>query len=109
MSKKDFDAYFKSVSSDYHNMLLELQDMSKEFEQGVVSPELYEKMKTIIEPLKRNYEVLNYVDYLLNKPVKRKKHIQYNRQCKKKLTECVTGSAISEENAAVINKLRTLF
>ena len=30
MSKRDFDIYFQKVANNYHEMVLELNDMSKE-------------------------------------------------------------------------------
>lgn len=109
MAKKDFDLYFQKVANNYHEMILELQDMSKEFEEGLVSPEVYDQMKAIIEPIKRNYQVLNYIDYLLNKPVRKQKHEKYNRQCSKKLKECVTDKEIVAENTAALDELKNIF
>lgn len=109
MAKKDFDLYFQEVANNYHEMILELQDMSKEFEEGLVSPEVYDQMKAIIEPIKRNYQILNYIDYLLNKPVKKQKREEYNRQCSKQLKECVTDKEIVAENTAALDELKNIF
>ena len=108
MSKKDFDIYFQKVANNYHEMVLELNDMSKEFEEGVVSPEVYEQMKRTIEPIKRNYETLNYVDYLLNKPVRKQKQATYERQSKKQLKECRVEKEVLEENKKSLEELKTL-
>lgn len=109
MSKKDFDIYFQKVANNYHEMVLELNDMSKEFEEGVVSPEVYEQMKRTIEPIKRNYETLNYVDYLLNKPVRKQKQVTYERQAKKQLKECRVEKEVLDENKKSLEELKTLF
>lgn len=108
MSKRDFDIYFQKVANNYHEMVLELNDMSKEFEEGVVSPEVYEQMKRTIEPLKRNYETLNYVDYLLNKPVRKQKQATYERQSKKQLKECRAEKEVLDENKKSLEELKTL-
>ena len=108
MSRRDFDVYFQKVANNYHEMILELNDMSKEFEEGVVSPEVYEQMKKTIEPIKRNYETLNYVDYLLNKPVRKQKQATYERQSKKKLKECRVEKEVLEENKKSLEELKTL-
>ena len=108
MSKKDFDIYFQRVANNYHEMMLELNDMSKEFEEGVVSPEVYEQMKRTIEPIKRNYETLNYVDYLLNKPVRKQKQATYERQSKKQLKECRVEKEVLDENKKSLEELKTL-
>ena len=109
MSKKDFDNYFNKVASDYHNMIIELQDMTKEYEEGVVSPEVYEQMKQIIAPLKRNYEVLNYVEFLLNKPVKKSKQKRYNNQTKAQQKNCIDEKTITAENKVSLSGLKNLF
>lgn len=108
MSKRDFDIYFQKVANNYHEMMLELNDMSKEFEEGVVSPEVYEQMKRTIEPIKRNYETLNYVDYLLNKPVRKQKQATYERQSKKQLKECRVEKEVLDENRKSLEELKTL-
>ena len=108
MSKRDFDIYFQKVANNYHEMVLELNDMSKEYEEGVVSPEVYEQMKRTIEPLKRNYETLNYVDYLLNKPVRKQKQATYERQSKKQLKECRVEKEVLDENKKSLEELKTL-
>ena len=99
---------FQKVANNYHEMVLELNDMSKEFEEGVVSPEVYEQMKRTIEPLKRNYETLNYVDYLLNKPVRKQKQATYERQSKKQLKECRVEKEVLDENKKSLEELKTL-
>lgn len=109
MSKKDFDRYFAQVASNYHEMVLELQDMEKEFREGVVSPEVYEQMVAIIEPIKRNYQTLNYIDYLLNMPVKRAKKPAYKNQHTKQLKECITNEQVAAENKQALDELKNIF
>ena len=109
MAKKHFDAYFQKVANDYHELLLELNDMNKEFEEGLVSAEVYEQMKSIIEPIKRNYETLNYIDYLLNLPVRKSKHSTYKNQHRKQLNQCITDKEVLSENDSAKKELRNLF
>ena len=109
MSKKDFDRYFAQVANNYHEMVLELQDMEKEFREGVVSPEVYEQMVAIIEPIKRNYQTLNYIDYLLNMPVKRAKKPAYKNQHTKQLKECITNEQVAAENKQALDELKNIF
>ena len=65
-------------------------------------------MKRTIEPLKRNYETLNYVDYLLNKPVRKQKQATYERQSKKQLKECRVEKEVLDENKKSLEELKTL-
>lgn len=109
MAKKDFDLYFQKVANNYHEMILELKDMEKEFTEGVVSPEVYEQMQRIIEPIKRNYQMLNYVDYLLNMPVKKNKKVKYANQHKKQVENSITDNQVIEENNKSIEELKGVF
>lgn len=109
MAKKDFDLYFQKVANNYHEMILELKDMEKEFTEGVVSPEVYEQMQRIIEPIKRNYQMLNYVDYLLNMPVKKNKKVKYANQHKKQVEDSITDNQVMDENNKSIEELKGVF
>lgn len=109
MAKKDFDLYFQKVANNYHEMILELKDMEKEFTEGVVSPEVYEQMQRIIEPIKRNYQMLNYVDYLLNMPVKKNKKVKYANQHKKQVEDSITDNQVIDENNKAIEELKGVF
>lgn len=109
MSKKDFDRYFVQVANNYHEMMLELQDMEKEFREGVVSPKVYEQMVATIEPIKRNYQTLNYIDYLLNMPVKKAKKPAYKNQHTKQLKECITTEQVTAENKQALDELKNIF
>ena len=109
MAKKDFDLYFQKVANNYHEMILELKGMEKEFTEGVVSPEVYEQMQRIIEPIKRNYQTLNYVDYLLNMPVKKNKKVKYANQHKKQVENSITDNQVIDENNKAIEELKGVF
>lgn len=109
MSKKDFDRYFAQVANNYHEMVLELQDMEKEFREGAVSPEVYEQMVAMIEPIKRNYQTLNYIDYLLNMPVKKTKKPAYKNQHTKQLKKCITNEQVVAENKQALDELKNIF
>ena len=109
MAKKDFDLYFQKVANNYHEMILELKDMEKEFTEGVVSPEVYEQMQRIIEPIKRNYQMLNYVDYLLNMPVKKNKKVKYANQHKKQVEDSITDNQVIDEDNKAIEELKGVF
>ena len=109
MSKKDFDRYFAQVAENYHDMVTELHDMEKEFREGVVSPEVYQQMVATIEPIKRNYQTLNYIDYLLNMPVKKTKKPAYKNQHTNQIKDCITSEQVVAENKQALSELKNLF
>lgn len=109
MAKKHFDAYYEKVCEQYHVMLEELKDMQKEFEEGFVSPEMYEQMKQVIEPIKRNYQILSYVYFELNKPNRKSKQARYQQQNRKLLKDIITDKQVFEENDEALDKLKKLF
>lgn len=108
MSKRDFDRYFASVIKDRSNFLEELKDMQKCYEDCLVDPKVYDQMKSVFNEIDRNYKVLNYVDFLLNKPVKKTKHAKYNKQYKKKLEDCIGETQIKEEHTKAFTDLEKL-
>ena len=104
MSKKDFDLYYEEVCKQYKDFLEELKDFEELAKQQVVSPETIENAKAVIEPLKVNWETLNYVMYLLNKPVKKSKQDRYEKSCKPK--QCKTDKEVYAENQKCIDSMK---
>ena len=109
MAKKHFHAYYEKVCEQYRVMLEELKDMQKEFEEGLVAPEMYEQMKQVIEPIKRNYQILSYVYFELNKPNRKRKQPRYQQQNRKLLKDTITDKQVFEENDEALKKLKKLF
>ena len=109
MAKKHFHAYYEKVCEQYRVMLEELKDMQKEFEEGLVAPEMYEQMKQVIEPIKRNYQILSYVYFELNKPNRKRKQPRYQQQNRKLLKDTITDKQVFQENDEALKKLKKLF
>lgn len=106
MSKKDFDREYIQIESQYLEMLENLKDMEKELADGLVNPDLLEQMKEIIKPLRTNYEMWNYIKFLLNKPTKKKKEEKYKNQNKKLMVKMKTLEETKEENNKVLDELK---
>lgn len=106
MSKKDFDKEFIQIENQYLEMLENLKDMEKELADGLVNPDLLEQMKEIIKPLRTNYEMWNYIKFLLNKPTKKKKEEKYKNQNKKLMVKMKTLEETKEENNKVLDELK---
>ena len=107
MSKKDFDRYYKEVKDQYYEMIGTLDELSELASTGMVSPEMVENTKNLIEPIKKNYMTLSYVSFLLNTPKRTRKIDTFVRQNKKLLAESGdrTREDILNENGEAIEKL----
>lgn len=106
MSKKDFDREYIQIENQYLEMLENLKDMEKELADGLVNPDLLAQMKEIIKPLRTNYEMWNYIKFLLNKPTKKKKEEKYKNQNKKLMVKMKTLEETKEENNKVLDELQ---
>ena len=108
MSRKDVMNYYNTVCDQYHEFIEELKDFQDLCNQGMVAPEIIESAKKTIEPLKNNWQTLNYIIFLLNKPVKKSKQKRYNNQNKKWLKDCKTDKEVYAQNQKAIENLKEL-
>lgn len=106
MSKKDFDREYNVIENQYLEMLENLKDMEKELADGLVSPDMLDQMKQVMEPLLVNYRMWSYVKFLLNKPIKKQKETKYKNQNKKLMSQMKTFDEMKEENNQVLNELK---
>lgn len=108
MSKKHVVNYYNTVCEQYHQFVEELRDFEDACQKGLVSPEVIENAKQTIQPLKSNWETLNYIMFLLNKPNKKKKEKRYTQERKNKMQNMRTEDEIVKENKECITKLNGL-
>ena len=106
MSRKHLVKYYDDVCKQYNDFIEEIKDFEECVEKGVVSPETIENIKSMLEPLKNNWQTLNYVMYLLNMPNKKDKIDKYNRQNNGKLKTCKTDTEVKEENKKCIKDMQ---
>ena len=109
MAVKDVKAYYEEVSTQYMEMTSELKDFTELAQNNMFPPERLEQIEKTIQPLKRNYEMLSYVIFLLNKPNRKQKAKKYEKcQSKviKNLEKCNTQEGVLQENKVVIDELR---
>ena len=109
MAVKDVRAYYEEVASQYTDMMNELKDFTELAHNNMFPPERLEQVEQTIQPLKRNYEMLSYVMFLLNKPNRKEKAKKYEKcQSKliKNLDKCNTREGVLQENAEAIKNLR---
>lgn len=107
MAKKHFDEYFNKIYLQYLQLQRVLEDMTKEVEQNIVSPERIEELKKTIQPVKTAYETLLYVKYLLNMPQRKSKVDRYNKQefskMKSKTGDNYGPNVIKNNNSVISN------
>lgn len=107
MAKKHFDEYYNSVCKQYFELKKCLEDMSKEVEEGMVSPERLENLKLTINPVITNYQNLSYIKYLLDKPKKKQKQRKYDKNnLLLKTSKNKNGQYVLEDNKSIIDNLK---
>lgn len=108
MSVKDVKNYYDEVSQQYQDMLPEIHDFEELAMNNMFEPERLDAIMQTIQPLMRNYEMISYVMFLLNKPNKKKKHKKYENMMRSKVNsipkEC-TKDGVKETNSGVIREL----
>ena len=108
MSVKHIKEYYDEVCAQYHDFVLELKDFEQLCNDGMVAPEIIEQAKKSIEPLKDNWQKLNYIMFLLNKPNKKSKQDKYNKQNKQLLSRSTTKESVIKQNSDAINALKDI-
>lgn len=106
MSKKDVEQYYYTLNAQYHEFAEELKDFEDLCSQKLVSPEVVESAKKQFLVVKDNWERLNYIMYLLNKPVKKSKESWYKKQNKNKLVTSITSEQVIQENNKALEDFR---
>lgn len=110
MSRKDFNDYLMQVSEQYTRLLKTLEDMSSEVDSKVISPSQLTQLKQTIAPVKANFDNLNYIRYLLDKPQRKSKHKRYNKVNKNflKNTQHVNKETVVNRNEEVIREISNI-
>ena len=112
MSVKHVIKYYNQICEDYHEMLEELREAEKEAQKNMIPPETLENLKSIVKPMKDNYERWSYMVFLLNQPNKKEKLKKYNIQFKDKKEQLEKNNSIDmihKENEECIEKIKESF
>ena len=110
MSVKAVKDYYNQIVAQYTEMANDIKDFEKEVAQGIVEPELIERLQRQIEPIKQNYMTLSYIMFLLNQPQKKEKQARYAKQ-NKQLLEISKGRQRADlvaENNKALQSLKNL-
>ena len=106
MSVKDVREYYLELEKQKADMEQNLKDFAELAEQNMFPPERLKQIKENFAPIIRNYELLSYVMYLLNRPNRKEKASKYDRQ-NKKVLQAIPKSATKTEVLAQNNHLLT--
>ena len=94
------------MCNQYHEFIEELRDFQDLCNEGMVEPEVIEQAKQAIEPLKDNWQKLNYIFYLLNKPNKKDKQSRYDKVSKNLTDNSISDTQVYEQNKDTISNLQ---
>ena len=109
MAKRDFDEYYNKVCKQFFSLSEAFDELAKEVAEGMVEPERQEQLSRTIEPIKTSYQMLSYVKYLLDKPSRKSKHLNYMRQNEKllKASKGKQSHNIIKTNQQILDTLKT--
>lgn len=112
MSRKHVIEYYKSVESQYFDLLNDAEDMQQAVKDKILSESQLEEFTKLIDKVKTNYTRLSYIMYLLDLPNKKSKENRNSKQYKKtkKLFNGLnaTSEDIIEENKDILNQFKEL-
>lgn len=108
MAIKHVLEYYDEVCKQRQEMINEIKDFEEEAAKGLIEPERLDKIKENIQPLMNNYQTISWIMFLLNKPVNKKKHKNYEKQKSKEISKLDTKyskEGIIDENKKVLETL----
>lgn len=112
MSMKDVINYQWSLQAQYVEMKDNLDELTKLVEENVVAPERLDQLKQLCETIKTNKDRVDYIVYLLHKPVKGSKQQWYSRRNEKLLKEMKRSHSTLEdvkaENKECLDKMKEI-
>lgn len=112
MSRKHVIEYYKSVESQYFDLLNDAEDMQQAVKDKILSESQLEEFTKLIDKVKTNYTRLSYIMYLLDLPNKKSKENRNSKQYKKTKQLFnglnATSEDIIEENKDTLNQFKEL-
>lgn len=105
MSVKDVKTYYNEINANYREMIDAIHELEEEASKGVVSPERLEQMRASVEPIKTNWQRINYIMYLLNLPNRPKKKKRYEQLNPSTFSDKATLEGVLKENNENIKKI----
>lgn len=111
MSVKHVKKYYEEIRSQYNEMLENLKDAEQELADQIVDLDYVERLKTIIKPIKDNYERWSYMMFLLNQPERKHKIPAYKQRMNKFIADMEKSNsieAVMEENNETIKNTKLI-
>ena len=111
MSVKHVKKYYEEIRSQYNEMLENLKDAEQELADQIVDLDYVERLKTIIKPIKDNYERWSYMMFLLNQPERKQKIPAYKQRMNKFIADMEKSNSIDaviEENNESIKNTKLI-
>lgn len=87
MSVKALENEYQKVFEQYQEMVNDIKDIEKDANEGLCDPELVDRLKEQIKPIKQNYEWWSYIMYILHQPQRKEKHKKYSQIKRKTLQD----------------------
>lgn len=103
MAKKDFDEYYFTHYQGYLEALDALSQIGVESQNKMISQEHIDNAKASLQPIIDAQRFLDYVKYLLDKPTRKEKSNQYNKQNKKILDSEYNITNIKKSEQKIID------
>lgn len=82
MSKKDFESMLGQMKSDINAWQNKLNKLHQKALTEMVDDNYKEAIEKSLKQELKKYQCFLYVKRILDKPVRKKKHMVYERQCK---------------------------
>ena len=111
MSVKHVKKYYEEIRSQYNEMLENLKDAEQELADQIVDLDYVERLKTIIKPIKDNYERWSYMMFLLTQPERKQKIPAYKQRMNKFIADMEKSNSIDaviEENNETIKNTKLI-
>ena len=111
MAQREFLEYYYKVEHQYLEMKADLEDFTVALQNGYITEDKLEEVKSQIAELQVNYDRLTWVKELLDKPNRKKKQAHWEKQNKRKLDKLRQAKAddasVIAENEALLDGIKT--
>ena len=110
MAVKHIKQYYDSLCKQKQSLEQALSEVSSGLEIKMYSPEQFENLNKMIQPVLTTHQIMAYVMYLLNMPARPAKKSNYEKRTKKLIKNVDTKYSpenIIKENEEIIEKVKS--
>lgn len=109
MAQREFLEYYYKVEYQYLEMKADLEDFTVALQNGYITEDKLEEVKSQIAELQVNYDRLTWVKELLDKPNRKKKQAHWEKQNRCRLNKLrqvkADDAAVIAENEAILREV----